>query len=37
MMKDPHAQSHMRKASEIATSFETIYYGLRETHSADPE
>lgn len=32
MMADPDAQAHMRQAAAIATSFEPIYYQLRETH-----
>jgi quinol monooxygenase YgiN len=35
MMNDPDAQAHMREAGGIATSFETIYYDLRETHAAE--
>lgn len=34
MMRDPEAQTHMRKAAEIAESFDPIYYELRESHSA---
>lgn len=34
MMKNPDAQVHMRKAAEIADSFDPIYYELREVHSA---
>lgn len=34
MMKDPAAQVHMRKAAEIAVSFDPIYYQLRESHAA---
>lgn len=33
MMKNPDAQVHMRKAAEIADSFDPIYYELREVHS----
>ena len=32
MMKDPKAREHMVKAAEIATSFEPLYYELRESH-----
>ena len=34
MMNDPDAREHMREAGGIATSFEPIYYDLRETHTA---
>ena len=34
MMNDPAAQTHMRKAAELAESFDPIYYALRESHSA---
>lgn len=34
MMNDPDAQTHMRKAAEIAESFDPIYYELVESHSA---
>ena len=34
MMKNPDAQVHMRKAAEMAVSFEPIYYELREAYSA---
>lgn len=34
MMANPDAQVHMREAAAIATSFEPIYYDLRETHDA---
>ena len=34
MMQDPAASSHMKKAAEIAESFDPIYYELRESHSA---
>lgn len=34
MMKDPAAQTHMRKAADIAESFEPTYYELRESHTA---
>ena len=34
MMNDPDAQMHMRKAAEIAESFDPIYYELVESHSA---
>lgn len=32
MMADPDAGVHMREAAAIASSFEPIYYDLRETH-----
>lgn len=34
MMKDPAARDHMHAAAEIATSFDPVYYELRETYSA---
>jgi len=34
MMADPDAGAHMREAAEIASSFEPIYYDLRETYDA---
>ena len=34
MMNDPDARKHMRKAAELAGSFDPIYYELRESHSA---
>lgn len=34
MMNDPEARTHMRKAAEMAESFDSIYYELRESHSA---
>ena len=34
MMRDPAAKAHMREAGGMATSFDPIYYDLRETHSA---
>ena len=34
MMKNPKARVHMQEAASIATSFDPIYYELRETHSA---
>ena len=34
MMKDPAAQAHMREAAAAATSFEPIYYELRESLQA---
>lgn len=34
MMNDPDARTHMRRAAEVAVSFEPIYYELRESHSA---
>ena len=35
MMADLAAQDHMRKAADIATSFDPIYYELRESTAAD--
>ena len=34
MMATPEPRVHMRKAAEIATSFEPIYYDLKESHTA---
>lgn len=34
MMADPAAQEHMRKAADLATSFDPIYYELRTSVSA---
>ncbi|PZO66979.1 MAG: antibiotic biosynthesis monooxygenase [Paracoccus denitrificans] len=34
MMIDPEAKSHMMRAAEIASSFDPIYYELRECHGA---
>lgn len=34
MTSDPAAQAHRREAGGMATSFDPIYYDLRETHSA---
>lgn len=34
MMRVPDVQVHMRKAAEIADSFEPTYQQLREAHSA---
>lgn len=34
MMEDPAAQKHMRKAADLAISFQPIYYELRESLSA---
>jgi quinol monooxygenase YgiN len=34
MMSDPTARVHMREAAAIATSFDPIYYALRESHTA---
>ena len=34
MMQNPAARTHMQEAAKIATSFEPIYYELREAHSA---
>ena len=31
MMADPTAQAHMKRAANIATSFEPIYYELRDS------
>lgn len=31
MMADPTAQAHMKRAADIATSFEPIYYELRDS------
>ena len=36
MMADPQAMSHMADAAGIATSFNPIYYELRESHTAQP-
>lgn len=33
MMRDPAAVQHMRDAANIATSFDPVYYELRETHA----
>lgn len=35
MMANPDARVHMREAASIASSFEPIYYELRETHESD--
>lgn len=35
MMADEAAQSHMKAAAAIATSFEPLSYSLRETYGAD--
>ncbi len=32
MMANPEARTHMLQAASIATSFDPIYYELRETH-----
>lgn len=32
MMSNPTARMHMVEAAKIATSFEPIYYALKETH-----
>ncbi len=32
MMANPKARVHMAEAAKIATSFEPIYYALRESH-----
>ena len=34
MMADPASRVHMREAAAIATSFDPIYYALRQTHAA---
>ena len=34
MMKNPDAQVHMREAAGLATSYQPIYYDLRESHLA---
>lgn len=34
MMADPASKEHMKKAADIATKFEPIYYELRENHEA---
>ncbi len=34
MMKNPAAAKHMKEASAVATSFDPIYYELREVHGA---
>lgn len=34
MMADPGAQSHMARAAALATSFDPVYYTLRESISA---
>ncbi len=36
MMANPAAREHMGEAARIATSFEPIYYELRESHAAAP-
>jgi quinol monooxygenase YgiN len=36
MMADPAARVHMQEAAAIATSFDPIYYALRESHAAAP-
>ena len=33
MMADPTAQEHMKRAADIATSFDPIYYTLRDSVS----
>ncbi len=32
MMGNPEARVHMMEAAKIATSFEPIYYALKESH-----
>lgn len=34
MMADPRAVAHMREAAALATSFDPVYYDLRETYAA---
>ena len=34
MMADPDARAHMQRAADIATSFDPIYYELRDTVQA---
>ena len=34
MMKDPSARTHMKDVASIASSFDPIYYALREVVSA---
>ena len=34
MMADPASRVHMQEAAAIATSFDPIYYALRESHAA---
>ena len=34
MMTDPEAAKHMKEAGTAATSFDPIYYELREAHGA---
>jgi quinol monooxygenase YgiN len=36
MMSDPAARAHMQEVAAIATSFDPIYYVLRESHAAAP-
>ena len=36
MMSDPTARVHMQEAAAIASSFDPIYYALRESHAAAP-
>jgi len=35
MMSDPASQHHMKAAAALATSFDPIYYQLKETHTVD--
>ncbi len=35
MMTDPNIQQHMQAAAGIATSFDPIYYQLREAHTVE--
>jgi hypothetical protein len=36
MMSDPAARLHMQEAAAIATSFDPIYYALRESNAPAP-
>jgi quinol monooxygenase YgiN len=33
MMSDPAARAHMQEVAAVATSFDPIYYALRESHA----
>ena len=33
MMADPDAKAHMRRAADLATAFDPIYYELRDSVS----
>lgn len=37
MMSDPTIRQHMQTAAGIATSFEPIYYQLREVHTVEEQ